>query len=228
MEISNTFHIVVVGCIEEVLIYSISKTTLTKRISLDEGFNPVMVKISPSWGFIVVYATIEKTVIGSSKIGASNSGSIETINFINNEEEYMKIGRYSSSSLLFENNNSTSNISPSKEKVGALFTFSVNGDLIRKRFLQFRIVAMTTWKSQNGFDFVAFATDKDKVYVCEAFFLDVGKGKSIMKCPSPIKELHFSEKLQMIVAVTKDGNFFFKPFSPNDLAIFSNCKIPKP
>lgn len=220
IEISNLFHIIAVGCIEEILIYSISKTTLTKRIFIDEGLNPKIIKISPSWGFIVVYATFENKTVFNKKqeeiSNKSNSGSIE----VNNDDEVMKITRYSSSSLLFENSASP------KEKVGCLVTFSVNGDLIRKRFLQFKIVAMTTWKSPNGFDFVAFATDKDKIYVCEAFFLEVGKGK-ILKCNSPIKEVFYSENLQMLVAVTKDGNFYFKPYSTNDFMLYGTYRIPK-
>lgn len=222
MALSGRFHMIVVGGFEELLVYSISKTTLTKRIQLEEGATPLMVNISPSWGFIVVYATIEKTVFkkieDDYKINRSNN-SVDSVSIDNIEN--IKVSRNSSSSILLDN------AVPVKEKVAMLSTFSVNGELIRKKILPGRIVALTSWKSASGFDFIAFATDKDKVYVCEAFFLEIEKGKSVMRCPSSIKELRYSEELQMLVVVTKDGSFFFKPYVPNESVLYLSPYVPR-
>lgn len=199
--ISDLFHIIVVGGINELLLYSISSTTLTRVIKLDDGIIPSMVQISPSWGFIIVYATMDTNC-------AQNNEKM-VINALN---------RYSSSNLLSKPAEINQE-QPFKERVDILMTFSVNGALIRKTILPFKIVAMTTWKSANGFDFIAFANEKGKVYVCEAYYLDLGHGKPVLKCSSPVKTLTYSEELQMLIAVTKDGAFWFKPYSPNDSLI---------
>ena len=54
IDISSEFHMIVVGAVGELLIYSISPNSLTRRVAL-KNFTPRFVHISPSWGFIVAY-----------------------------------------------------------------------------------------------------------------------------------------------------------------------------
>ncbi|OHT12088.1 hypothetical protein TRFO_03707 [Tritrichomonas foetus] len=93
-------------------------------------------------------------------------------------------------------------------------TFSNNGELIKKVKFEFPIVALTTWKSENNFDFIAFASSKDKIYACEAFYLNVSE--PIFKCEARVRTLHYSEEMKMITVVTRDGLFSFQPYSADD------------
>ena len=166
--ISNEFHIFAIGAPNEIFILASTEFTLTKQISLsqdDDNTSPIvpkLINITPSWGFIIVYAS--------------------------------------------QGNNNY------------LFTFSNNGELIKKIDIDFQVVAITSWKSQNCFDFIALASEKGKIFICEAFFLDIPE-EPIQKYESTVKTIHYSEKMKMLTVVTRDGIFYFLPFSADDQRI---------
>ncbi|OHT04160.1 hypothetical protein TRFO_06490 [Tritrichomonas foetus] len=180
--LSNVFHMAVVGLSEEILIYSISQKTLTRRIKL-ENIEPKIISISPSWGFIVIYG---KTIVKDRN--CQNKGEIDG------------------------NNHEQDNV---------LLTLSVNGEVIRRTVLPSEITIMTTFKSIGCFDFVAFANEKGKVFICEAFFLDIPT-IPFVKCQHGVREMAYCEQFQMMVIVTVNGSFFFQPLVTNDLVTLSN------
>jgi hypothetical protein len=54
-----------------------------------------------------------------------------------------------------------------------LVLFSVNGELIRKAEIGFRIQCWTAWESRKGFDFVAVVSAGGDLFAFEAFFLEI-------------------------------------------------------
>jgi hypothetical protein len=55
-----------------------------------------------------------------------------------------------------------------------IFVLTVNGEFVRKCAVPGKISVWTTWKSTDGFDFIAFALEENqKIFTCEVFLLDV-------------------------------------------------------
>jgi hypothetical protein len=87
--------------------------------------------------------------------------------------------------------------------------FSVNGELLKKRKIDFEVVAWTTWTTMDGFDYIALADDNGKLFAFEVFYCDLGE--SLFRCRSPIIGLNYVRGLSCLVVVTKDNRILFIP-----------------
>lgn len=109
-------------------------------------------------------------------------------------------------------------------KKQALLVYGLNGHLIRRIILPYRVTSMCTWASHKAFDYVAIGTDDGRILAFEAFYLcgnnsnksDQITGKSstfnsIYSSTSPTSIISCCEEKGSIVAVTKDSQLVFAP-----------------
>jgi hypothetical protein len=90
-----------------------------------------------------------------------------------------------------------------------LYVFSVNGELLRKKEIDFEIKAWTTWTSLDGFDFMAVVDENGKLFAFEVFYCEFGE--MLFRFKSPVVGLSYARDLSSIVSVTGDGKIFFVP-----------------
>ncbi|OHT09334.1 hypothetical protein TRFO_21723 [Tritrichomonas foetus] len=107
--------------------------------------------------------------------------------------------------------NSMKNLkSSSHEKEKYLFLFNINGKLIRKTKININISHMHSWTTKKGFDYLAVADERGKVYAFEVFYLEIGN--CLFRCNSPLIELKYFPDVSMIFVVTKYGTVYMIPF----------------
>jgi hypothetical protein len=94
---------------------------------------------------------------------------------------------------------------------GKMYLFNVNGQLIRNVELSMNVTAWCTWKTVRGFDFVAVADDKGRIFVAEAFYLNFRD--SLYFCRGVILDMPFVGDEVGLAVVTKEGKCFFIPVS---------------
>lgn len=89
--------------------------------------------------------------------------------------------------------------------------FTLNGESIRQKKLDFNISVMYSAKTLTNFDYLFFASEKGHIYSCEAYFLEVSK--PIIKCRSSVVEVKYDNEMELIIAVTIDGKIFNHTYS---------------
>lgn len=97
--------------------------------------------------------------------------------------------------------------------VHAINVYSIDGDLVRSQQVPFTVTYFTTWASADGFDYLIISDSEGNCYVCEAYYLNISE--PFGKCQSKIVSMEFSEKYQVLSAITKDGHIYF--FTPNEM-----------
>lgn len=100
-----------------------------------------------------------------------------------------------------------------KMKNGAMkrymYVFNVNGELLKKKKMDFRVVEWTHWTSNKGFDYMIIADENGKLFALEVFYCDLGEG--LFRCRAPVTSLQYITDISTVVAVTKDGRILFIP-----------------
>lgn len=88
--------------------------------------------------------------------------------------------------------------------------YSPNGKLIKRRSIANGIVAWTTFKTKNGFDFIVCADDRGRLWIFEAFFLSMVE--SVYRCNGQVLSVSYSLEQGGILATTADGRIIFVPY----------------
>jgi hypothetical protein len=91
-----------------------------------------------------------------------------------------------------------------------IYVFSVNGELLKKRKIDFQVVVWTTWTTADRFDFIAMADDNGKLFAFEVFYCELGEG--VFRCRSPIVGLNYAKDLSCLVVTTRDSRILFIPY----------------
>jgi hypothetical protein len=99
-----------------------------------------------------------------------------------------------------------------------IYLFNVNGLKIRVVQPQMEVVAWSTWKDVRGFDFLAVADEKGRVFVSEAFYLSFGEPTTL--CRGLVIELAYVNEYIGLSAVTEDGRIYLIPL-PESPALVS-------
>jgi hypothetical protein len=89
-----------------------------------------------------------------------------------------------------------------------LVVYSVNGELIRS-VKSPRVARMTAWRSERGFDFIALATERGKVFVAEAFFLDF---RTVVHARAEVLEMAYLSEWHTLAVVTTDGRLLTQTY----------------
>jgi WD40 repeat protein len=94
----------------------------------------------------------------------------------------------------------------------SLFLFSVNGEFIRSAKLPTEIAAWVTFESSDGFDYVAMADIRGRIFKFEAFYLDVPVESlvDVVEVDDRVDSLFYSKRNGLIVIVSKKGSVRFK------------------
>jgi hypothetical protein len=90
-----------------------------------------------------------------------------------------------------------------------LFVFNINGQLLRKREIEFGITTWFSWTSVHGFDFMVAADDAGKLFSFEVFYCDIGS--RIYRCGAHVVLLSYEKAIASAVAVTAQGRVIFVP-----------------
>ena len=91
-----------------------------------------------------------------------------------------------------------------------VYVFSINGELIRKRKLDFEIAIWSSWTSNKAFDYMVISDDNGKLFAFEVFYCNIGE--MIYRCNSRITTLTYLQDIWCISAATKDGRILFVPY----------------
>jgi hypothetical protein len=97
----------------------------------------------------------------------------------------------------------------SKKKFIELFT--VNGEFIRRTELDYSIRAWSSWKSKEGFDYLAISPKSGKLRVYEVFYL---KCYLLNEICYGLQRVFYSESLSVLFANYDDGKILMIPFRP--------------
>lgn len=85
---------------------------------------------------------------------------------------------------------------------GCFDIYSINGDFIRRRPVSFRVSCWTVFQSNDGFDYVIVADKQGKVYLFEAFYLDISA--PVYESSAEVTSLFYLLGARCILAIT-DG-----------------------
>lgn len=90
--------------------------------------------------------------------------------------------------------------------------FNINGNLIRIKEIHFVVSCWTSWSCEKGFDYVLLSDENGKLFMFEAFYLNILR--PFYRCQRQIicVKCIFEEKI--IIAVSKEGRVFFVPYKP--------------
>jgi hypothetical protein len=91
----------------------------------------------------------------------------------------------------------------------SLFLFSVNGRVIRKMDIEFRIQQMTAWTCERGMDFMAIADRAGNIRVFEVFFMKINE--IVYRETRPIVAMAFNLGNRSLIIVTEGGEIVFIP-----------------
>lgn len=94
--------------------------------------------------------------------------------------------------------------------VHILSLFNINGNLIRTKEIDFVVSSWTSWSCEKGFDYVLFSDDNGKLFMFEAFYLDVSR--PFYRCQTQIISVKYIVEEMIVIAVSKDGRVFFVPY----------------
>jgi WD40 repeat protein len=89
-----------------------------------------------------------------------------------------------------------------------LFTFSVNGDLIRKVAIDAAVVAWTDWISPDGFDYVLVADERNRLFELEVFFLS--QVRDPVDLESRVESVFYSPDEDLVITVATNGTVRFR------------------
>jgi hypothetical protein len=87
-----------------------------------------------------------------------------------------------------------------------LSLFSVNGELIRRRAIDFQIQAWTTWTSPSGFDYFVAASDDGRLYTMEAYYLNADSAFDRIRTKSKyvdISSMQYLPAIQSLLVVAE-------------------------
>ena len=94
-----------------------------------------------------------------------------------------------------------------------IFVFSVNGELIRKTKINFRICSWCSWSTGSGFDFMAITDNLGKIFSFEVFYCDIKE--KIHNCSSKVISIDYISDINCLVCVTEDAKIIFLPCIAN-------------
>jgi hypothetical protein len=92
----------------------------------------------------------------------------------------------------------------------SLILLNINGLFIRKVQFASLVKDWISWTSPTGFDFILLSAEKGRLFIFEAFFLEVGSPAH--RFSSEIVSLHFSSDASVILALESDGTLHLIPF----------------
>ena len=95
------------------------------------------------------------------------------------------------------------------QKCYYLDLYSINGEKISERKIDFYIVTLTCFSSFDGFDFIILADNHNKIYVFEAYYLQIGE--PIFRSPVNIFKLFYWNDFKTIVSICQNGTTFLIP-----------------
>jgi hypothetical protein len=88
--------------------------------------------------------------------------------------------------------------------------FTINGERVADVAVGIKIDAWCGWRSLNGFDYVALASEKGAIYVANVMHLE--EKVLVSQFPNPVVTVAFVESCQVIVAVSALGTIAAMPF----------------
>ncbi|OHS96577.1 hypothetical protein TRFO_37259 [Tritrichomonas foetus] len=87
--------------------------------------------------------------------------------------------------------------------------FSNNGEKICEREITFNISAWEAFSDEKGFDFLSIADDRGKLYIFEAYELQIGE--PIYRSQFNIACIFYWKEMQRVVGICENGSVFFIP-----------------
>jgi hypothetical protein len=94
--------------------------------------------------------------------------------------------------------------------VNRIFVHNINGRLIRAVQIGFSVTAWCTWASRSAFDYLMVANEQGKVFVFEAFYVNIGK--SLHRCYETVIYRSYVIEWGVGVIVLGNGHVVFLPF----------------
>jgi hypothetical protein len=94
-----------------------------------------------------------------------------------------------------------------------LSIFTVNGKQFRKHELLFAMDTWCTWRSRQGFDYIAIADYAGNLFVAEVYFIE--SLECVYRAESRIVRIAFLEDFDSIVVIADVGRISIVPFLPN-------------
>jgi hypothetical protein len=100
-----------------------------------------------------------------------------------------------------------------EQKLSWAVIFTVNGRQFRKFELPFPVDNWCTWKSRQGFDYMALADKAGNLYVAEVYFVE--SLECVYKADSRLVKIAFLEEIEAIIAISEAGRITIVPFVCN-------------
>jgi len=85
---------------------------------------------------------------------------------------------------------------------------TINGIFVRETKAPCPVSKLTSWKSHDGFDFIAVSSDRGAIMVAEVFYLEFSKPE-IRTMAQPLS-LDYIESADTLISVVNNGKIFFK------------------
>lgn len=81
--------------------------------------------------------------------------------------------------------------------------FNINGEFLREREVESQIVILQSFTSRDGFDFICMADEKGRVFIFEAFFLNIGE--PVTKYSPQICAMKYFKDMECLCLIGTDG-----------------------
>ncbi|OHS96264.1 Beige/BEACH domain containing protein [Tritrichomonas foetus] len=88
--------------------------------------------------------------------------------------------------------------------------YNINGKFIKGIEIDFVVSDWVSWRSESGFDYVLLSDEKGRLYMFEAFYLNVKR--PFFRCSTPIVKVKYLVDKMIAVAVSFNGKVFFIPY----------------
>jgi hypothetical protein len=95
------------------------------------------------------------------------------------------------------------------ETSSSLWLFSVNGRLLKKVDVEFRIEHLITWKCERGFDYIAFAENSSAIHMFEAYLMNIDN--VVLPVPSKVLAMKYSVAMRTLIVITENGEMLSIP-----------------
>ena len=91
-----------------------------------------------------------------------------------------------------------------------LILYSINGEKIREKKINFELSMWYSFRSSDGFDYLLISDTVGKLYICEAYYLNV---REIYQCGSNIISMKMNNTFDAIAIFTQEGKGIILPFN---------------
>ncbi|OHT11820.1 hypothetical protein TRFO_18609 [Tritrichomonas foetus] len=94
-------------------------------------------------------------------------------------------------------------------KKNVINVYTIHGDLIRRKEINFPINCWTSFSSRSDFDYVVAADGTGKLYLFEAFYANINE--SFYDCQNSISHIVFSSEMAVAFAFSNNGDVHMAP-----------------